>query len=60
MITLQHVYWLAGLYLPAVSALSARDRTNPRRWLTGLFWGLRAISLLVGERLPPALMGAWC
>jgi uncharacterized membrane protein len=56
-ITLQHIYWLAGLYLLRMAWLCARERANPRRHASGLFWALIAISLLIGERLPPALMG---
>jgi len=58
MITLQHIYWLAGLYLLRMAWLCARDRANPRRFTSGLFWALIALSLLAGELLPPALMGA--
>jgi uncharacterized membrane protein len=57
-ISLQHVYWLAGLYLVRMAWLCARDRANPRRFSSGLFWALLALSLLIGERLPAALMGA--
>ncbi|MBS7458735.1 5-oxoproline transporter, DUF979 family subunit [Coralloluteibacterium stylophorae] len=57
MISLQLVYWATGLYLLVVAVLGARDRGNPRRWTTAAFWALLALALLVGERLPPAVMG---
>jgi uncharacterized membrane protein len=57
MITLQVVYWLAGAYVAAIAWRSLRDRGNPRRHTTALFWGLLAMALLVGERLPAVLMG---
>ncbi|MEZ0470371.1 DUF979 domain-containing protein [Luteimonas salinilitoris] len=58
MITLQWVYWLAGLYLAAVAVLGWRDRGNPRRHTTALFWGLLGAMLLVADRLPAAVVGA--
>lgn len=58
MITLDLVYWLAGAYLLAVAALGLRDRHNPRRHTTALFWGLLGAMLLAADRLPPALVGA--
>lgn len=57
MISLQLIYWLLGGYLALIAALGWRDRGNPRRWSTGSFWALLAISLLVGERLPAWSMG---
>ncbi|MGI8561864.1 MAG: DUF979 domain-containing protein [Luteimonas sp.] len=58
MITLQWIYWLAGGYLAAVALLGLRDRGNPRRLTTALFWGLLAAMFLFGERLPAAVVGA--
>lgn len=58
MITLDLVYWLAGAYLLAVAALGLRDRHNPRRHTTALFWGLLGAMFLAADRLPPALVGA--
>lgn len=58
MITLQWIYWLAGAYLAAVALLGLRDRGNPRRFTTALFWGLLAAMFLFGERLPTAVVGA--
>ena len=57
MITLQLIYWLAGADIAAIAWRSLRDRGNPRRYTTALFWGLLAMTLLVGERLPSVLMG---
>lgn len=44
-----YLYWLAGVVLLIVSAMSLRDRANPRRWLTGAFWGLYGLVFLVGD-----------
>lgn len=58
MITLQAIYWLAGAYLLCVAALGLRDRANPRRITTALFWALLGAMFLVAERLPAAGVGA--
>lgn len=57
MIDLQMVYWLAGAYFGWLAVAGFRDRGNPRRLTTGLFWALVSVALLVGERLPPLAMG---
>lgn len=57
MISLQWIYWLAGVYLAVLAWQGIRDRDNPRRVGTSLFWGLLAAMFLVGERIPPALVG---
>jgi uncharacterized membrane protein len=57
MISLQWIYWLAGTYIAVLAWRSLRDRGNPRRHTTALFWGLLAMALLVGERLPAPVMG---
>jgi uncharacterized membrane protein len=51
MIGLRFVYILAGLAFLAFAVLSLRDRTNPRRWGNGAFWGLLALSMLAGDQL---------
>ncbi len=51
MIGLDFVFLLLGLMFLAVAALSARDRTNPRRFTTALFWTLWAASFLAGKWL---------
>ncbi|WP_337926429.1 DUF979 domain-containing protein [Luteimonas saliphila] len=57
MITLQMIYWLAGAYLLAVAALGLRDRHNPRRHATALFWGLLGLMFLAADRLAPVAVG---
>lgn len=51
MITIHHVYILVGLLFVVFAVLSALDAANPRRWTTGLFWGLFAVSFLAGDFL---------
>ena len=52
MIRLEHVYVVMGLLLAGVSFVNARDASNPRRWNNAIFWGLYAITFLVGSRIP--------
>ena len=51
MIGVEQVYALVGLMFAAVAVLSARDRNNRRRWGNAAFWGLVAISFLLGGRI---------
>ena len=51
MITLEYVYVLAGLMFAAFAILSARDRTNPKRFGNAAFWGLLGASFLFGSYL---------
>ena len=51
MITLHWLYLLAGLMFAAFAILSATDRTNAKRFGNAAFWGLMAVSLLVGDRI---------
>jgi len=57
MIRLPHLYAAMGLLLAWIAAQGLRDRSNPRRLTTGLFWGLLAIGYLLGDRLPPISVG---
>jgi uncharacterized membrane protein len=56
-LTLTHLFWLAGALLLVTAWLTARDRSNPKRWSSALFWLLYAIIFLVGERMPPTWVG---
>ena len=57
MITLEHIYWLTGLMMAGVAIVNFRDRSN-RRWLNNTaFWGIYAITFLLGTRLPDLVNG---
>ncbi|SPK73916.1 conserved membrane protein of unknown function [Cupriavidus taiwanensis] len=56
-ISIEYLYWLAGLVLAITALMTFTDRAHPRRLSTGLFWLLYAIMFLVGDRLPPAAVG---
>jgi uncharacterized membrane protein len=50
-ITLEHVYILTGAMGVLFAALSARDKSNPKRFGNAAFWGLLAVSFLFGSEL---------
>jgi uncharacterized membrane protein len=56
-LALDDFYVLVGLLFAATAIMNLRDRSNPRRFTTALFWGLYALLYLVGGRLPPAATG---
>lgn len=56
-ILLDYFYLALGAMLAASAVMSLRDKDNPRRYSSALFWGLYAAVYLVGERIPPALVG---
>ena len=57
-LTLNELFWLTGVVLLVVGGMIATDREHPRRFTAGGFWLLYAVVFLVGDRLPPALVGA--
>jgi uncharacterized membrane protein len=57
MISIDFFYLLVGLLFAATAVMNLRDRTNPRRVTTAVFWGLYALVYLAGERLPPLAAG---
>ncbi|HBV7015509.1 TPA: DUF979 domain-containing protein [Klebsiella pneumoniae] len=44
-----YLYWLASAVLLVVAIMSWRDKSNPRRLTTGLFWGLYGLVFLLGD-----------
>jgi uncharacterized membrane protein len=50
-ITLEAVYILTGLMGLVFAVLSARDKTNRRRFGNAAFWGLLALSFLFGSQM---------
>jgi uncharacterized membrane protein len=50
-IGLDFIFLLLGLLFLAVAGLTVRDRTNPRRFTSALFWALFAVSFLAGKWL---------
>ena len=52
-ISVDFFYLLVGLLFAATAIMNLRDRANPRRVTTFLFWGLYALVYLLGERIAP-------
>lgn len=44
-----YLYWLAGAVLLIVAVMSRQDKANPRRFTTGLFWGIYGVLFLLGD-----------
>ncbi|AHD15915.1 membrane protein [Pseudomonas sp. FGI182] len=57
-LSIQYLYWLAGFVLAITAAMTFADKQHGKRWSTGLFWSLFALAFLVGDQLPPVLVGA--
>lgn len=57
-ISIQYLYWLAGVLLLITAGMILMDRSHPKRWSSALFWLLFAIPFLIGERLPSVAIGA--
>jgi uncharacterized membrane protein len=56
-IRLEHFYVVLGAMMAVAALMSLRDRANPKRWSTALFWALYAIVYLAGDFMAPALAG---
>ena len=54
MIGLTQVYFVAGAAFAAYVALTLTDRNHPKRFGTGAFWGLLALSMFAGDRIGDA------
>lgn len=51
MITLDHVYLLAGITFVLFALLGLYDRSNRKRFGNAAFWGLLATSMILGDYL---------
>ena len=57
MITLEHVYFVMGLLAGGVAIVNFRDPSNPKRDNNAAFWGLYALTFLIGSYLPHVATG---
>jgi uncharacterized membrane protein len=57
MITINYLFWLLGIVLLIVGGMIISDREHPRRFTAGGFWILYALIFLIGDRLPPEVVG---
>lgn len=55
MLKQQYLFTLAGVLLLVIAIMSCRDKGNPRRWFTGLFWGFYGLIFLVDDWAAPLL-----
>lgn len=51
------VYILMGIVFAAAAVINFRDRGNPKRLKSTLFWGLYAVTFIFGSWLPPFAVG---
>jgi uncharacterized membrane protein len=56
-IRLEHFYVVLGVMMAVAAVMSLRDRSNPKRYSTALFWALYALAYLGGDYLAPAVAG---
>lgn len=54
---LTHLFWLVGVLLLVVGGMIVTDKAHPRRFAAGGFWIIYALIFLVGDKLPPELVG---
>ncbi|WP_304459847.1 5-oxoproline transporter, DUF979 family subunit, partial [Alicyclobacillus sendaiensis] len=57
MIRVQYVYDFVGLILVLSSLYTFRDRANPRRMTTGLFYLLYGLAFILADVLPSFVLG---
>lgn len=57
MIRLEFIYLLMGAMVAGVTLVNLFDRSNQKRYRNTLFWGLYAITFLVGSHLPDLASG---
>ncbi len=58
MLGLAELYYLVGTIMLGVALLTALDRQHRARWSGALFWSCYALTFLIGDWLPPAVVGA--
>jgi uncharacterized membrane protein len=56
-LTLNYLFYLVGIVLLVVGGMIVTDRGHPRRFAAGGFWILYALIFLIGDRLPPDVVG---
>lgn len=57
LIKLDYLFYFAGIILLIAALLILRDKTNPKRITSGLFWGFYGIIFLFGEWIPALWIG---
>jgi uncharacterized membrane protein len=52
-----YLYWVVGIILAVVAGMILTDRSHPRRFLAGGFWLIYAAIFVVGDKIPPEVVG---
>lgn len=55
---IEALYALVGIVLASVAGYTFADASHPRRWSSGGFWLIFALTFALGGIAPPALLGA--
>lgn len=56
-LSITYLFWLLGVVLLIVGGMIVMDKEHPRRLTAGGFWILYALIFLIGDKLPPAVVG---
>lgn len=56
-LTITYLFWLLGVVLLIIGGMIVTDKEHPRRFTAGGFWILYALIFLIGDKLPPAVVG---
>lgn len=56
-LSIQHLYYLVGFILAVTAVMTLRDRSNPKRYTSALFWGIYALVFLIGDLMPVFWVG---
>lgn len=57
LIKLDYLFALAGIILLIVAALTIGDKSNPKRFTSGFFWGAYGVIFLFGNHIAPLYVG---
>ncbi|MNI09469.1 hypothetical protein D3C73_625410 [compost metagenome] len=56
-ISLEYIYYVAGIFMAVIALLTLRDKGNPRHVITAIFWGLYGVTFLFGTVISSLYMG---
>lgn len=58
LIKLDYLFILSGIILLLCAFFTGSDKSNPKRYTSAFFWGAYGVIFLVGQWLPPMMVGA--
>ena len=56
-LTINYLFWLLGVVLLIIGGMILTDKEHPRRLTAGGFWILYALIFLIGDLIPPSVVG---